>query len=64
MDDAKLNKGFDVSEEFRSSEVGFVVAGVCPNSVLNGPPFDGCVTEAELPKILSGVVDVVDFCPK
>lgn len=64
MDDAKPNEGFDASEEFCSSLVGFVVAGACPNRVLKGPLFDGCVTGAELPKMLPGVVDVAGVCPK
>lgn len=64
MDDEKLNNGFEASEEFCSSLVGLVVAGACPNSVVNGPLFDGCVTGVELPKRLPGVLDAAGVCPK
>lgn len=63
MDDAKLNSGFDVSEDVFASVVGMVFAGACPNNVLNGPPFDGSVARVELPKMLPEVVEVASFCP-
>lgn len=42
---------------------GVVVSGTCPNNLLNGPPVDGCVIGAELPKMLTVLVDVAGVCP-
>jgi hypothetical protein len=63
VDDAKLSAGFEHSEDVCASIVGFLVAGACPNNVLNDPAFDVCIAGAELPKFLPGVADVAGVCP-
>ena len=63
MDSAKLKLGFDNSEDVCESVTGFTSVGVCPNNVLNGPPFKGCVAGAEVPKMLPGVVEIAVVCP-
>lgn len=63
MDGAKLKLGFNNSEDVCESVTGFTGVGVCPNNVLNGPPFEGCVAGVEVPNMLPGVVDVTGVCP-
>ena len=63
MDGGKLKVGFGISEDVCVSPEVFAFAGAIPNNVLNGPPLGGCVAGAELPKVLTGVSEVVDVCP-
>jgi hypothetical protein len=58
-----LKIGFGISEDVGASAAGFAFAGACPNNVPNGPPLGSCVAGAVLPKVLTGVSDVVGVCP-
>ena len=62
MDGGKVKIGFGISEDVCVSAEVFAFVGGFPNNVLNGPP-GGCVTGAVLPKVLTGVSEVVDVCP-
>jgi hypothetical protein len=63
VDGGKLKIGFGISEDVCVSSEVFAFVGAFPNNVLNGPPLGGCVVGAVLPKVLTGVSEVVDVCP-
>jgi hypothetical protein len=62
VDGGKVKIGFGISEDVCVSLEVFAFVGAFPNNVLNGPP-GGCVAGAVLPKVLTGVSEVVDACP-